>query len=154
MVATLDVNAGRILPEFGRNWQITEKLDCLLLLDVMLKMALRKQSFLCLNCHSKINIAPMSQLLLYLFCIQGSSITHPGIWWNGCRMKPIRGNRYKCHTCMDYDLCESCEKKGTHPEHNIFHLIREPKVKDLVFPSNYHELKHPNYVTSEKLVIQ
>jgi len=36
---------------------------------------------------------------------------------DGCNMKPIRGARFKCTVCPDYDLCAACEAKKVHPEH-------------------------------------
>ena len=57
---------------------------------------------------------------------------HTGFHCDGCNMNPLRGKRYKCDSCVDYDLCESCEKRVTHPQHHVFHLIREPSVKGLI----------------------
>ena len=53
---------------------------------------------------------------------------HYGVQCDGCNMSPLRGKRYKCATCYDYDLCESCENQGTHPQHDKFHLIRDSNV--------------------------
>lgn len=33
---------------------------------------------------------------------------------DGCNASPIRGLRYKCAVCPDFDLCSNCESKGIH----------------------------------------
>ena len=39
-----------------------------------------------------------------------------GVGCDGCKMSPLIGQRYRCATCGDYDLCSTCEKKGhEHP---------------------------------------
>ena len=53
---------------------------------------------------------------------------HYGVQCDGCNMSPLRGKRYKCATCYDYDLCVSCENQGTHPQHDKFHLVRNSNV--------------------------
>jgi len=48
---------------------------------------------------------------------------HYGIACDGCNMIPIRGIRFKCTACPDYDLCESCEAKNIHdPDHPLLKL--------------------------------
>jgi len=39
-------------------------------------------------------------------------VVHYGVTCDGCDMKPIVGNRYKCLVQDDYDLCESCHGAG------------------------------------------
>jgi len=39
---------------------------------------------------------------------------HRGVLCDGCGVTPIRGVRYKCASCPDFDLCEACEAKGVH----------------------------------------
>ncbi|XP_075987031.1 uncharacterized protein LOC142983818 isoform X2 [Anticarsia gemmatalis] len=48
---------------------------------------------------------------------------HSEILCNSCK-KPILGYRYKCITCIDYDLCTKCEMFEVHPEH---YMLRVPK---------------------------
>ena len=38
-------------------------------------------------------------------------------------MKPLVGDRYKCDTCRDYDLCSACQKNGH--EHKL-KLVQPP----------------------------
>ena len=51
---------------------------------------------------------------------------HRGITCNQCRLSPIRGIRYKCANCMDYDLCELCESQELHLKTHVFLKIRIP----------------------------
>jgi next-to-BRCA1 protein 1 len=54
------------------------------------------------------------------------TVIHRGVECDGCRMFPIQGNRYKCYTCPDYDLCEICEEAGKHPIEHPMLKIRLP----------------------------
>jgi hypothetical protein len=42
---------------------------------------------------------------------------HSGVRCDGCNVEPIRGVRYKCSVCSNYDLCQGCESKNVHSEH-------------------------------------
>ena len=55
---------------------------------------------------------------------------------DGCKMKPIRGNRYKCKGCPDFDFCENCyqTKKESHGHEFI-------KIEK---PSNTRRMGHKN----------
>ena len=57
---------------------------------------------------------------------QNSNIVHKGIKCNQCGKTNIIGIRYKCSTCPNYNLCESCEEDSTHDEDHIFVKIHEP----------------------------
>merc|ERR1711963_811811 len=55
-----------------------------------------------------------------------SGEAHPGVIRDGCQ-GPVVGPRYKCLECLDYDLCSSCEKQGTHPNHNMIMMNKMHK---------------------------
>jgi outer membrane biosynthesis protein TonB len=79
---------------------------------------------LCSACESK-NIHPSSHALLKLKEPKRNDIHH-NIKCDGCGVCPIRGVRYKCATCPDYDLCAPCETKGQHP---VNHPLIKLKVQ-------------------------
>ncbi|XP_064637151.1 sequestosome-1-like [Lineus longissimus] len=49
---------------------------------------------------------------------------HPHIVCDGCEGS-VRGVRFKCKVCPDYDLCRKCKRQGKHPEHPMT-AIRKP----------------------------
>ncbi|KAI9278698.1 hypothetical protein BDA99DRAFT_531443 [Phascolomyces articulosus] len=51
---------------------------------------------------------------------------HRGITCNKCGVSPIRGTRYKCANCVDFDLCEMCEGSNSHLTTHVFLKIRIP----------------------------
>lgn len=60
---------------------------------------------------------------------------HSGVQCDGCD-GDIRGYRYKCIECPDFDLCFSCEMKKIHGDHMMVRI-----VKPLDRPFNRHFLK-------------
>ncbi|GAU87810.1 hypothetical protein RvY_00608 [Ramazzottius varieornatus] len=50
---------------------------------------------------------------------------HKMVTCDGCEGQ-VAGTRYKCMECPDYDLCEECEAKGKHSEHDMM-AIRTPR---------------------------
>ncbi len=58
--------------------------------------------------------------------VREEDIFHPGVVCDGCD-SPIRGPRFKCIECPDYDLCKRCESKGLHEEHQ-FVKFRKPQI--------------------------
>ncbi|PHH81963.1 hypothetical protein CDD82_7450 [Ophiocordyceps australis] len=51
---------------------------------------------------------------------------HRGCQCNACGAVPIRGVRYRCSNCSDFDLCETCEAHAMHHKTHIFYKIRVP----------------------------
>jgi hypothetical protein len=50
-------------------------------------------------------------------------------------MDPIRGIRYKCIQCVEYDLCENCDKKnGAHKNHLFLRISVPGSEKNLTSP--------------------
>ena len=53
-------------------------------------------------------------------------VIHRGVSCNSCNATPIKGIRYRCTNCVDYDLCEHCESMQFHPKNHLFIKIRIP----------------------------
>lgn len=53
-------------------------------------------------------------------------VIHRGITCNGCDDKPIRGIRWHCANCADFDLCSNCEAVNSHSKTHVFLKIRVP----------------------------
>ena len=51
---------------------------------------------------------------------------HRGVTCNSCGSMPIRGIRYRCANCSDFDLCENCESLQLHPKTHLFYKVRIP----------------------------
>ncbi|KAJ3416123.1 hypothetical protein HDV05_003092 [Chytridiales sp. JEL 0842] len=51
---------------------------------------------------------------------------HRSITCNHCDQSPIRGFRFRCANCPDYDLCEICETADVHNPTHVFIKIRIP----------------------------
>ncbi|XP_043217833.1 sequestosome-1-like isoform X1 [Amphibalanus amphitrite] len=57
---------------------------------------------------------------------------HSGVSCDGCE-QTIRGHRYKCMTCDDFDLCAACESRCLHPEHLMLRIPTPDRVWQPVF---------------------
>ena len=59
------------------------------------------------------------------------SEVHDGFYCDGCDTSPITGVRYRCLECHDYDLCETCNNKGSamHNSHHTMLLIPKALVE-------------------------
>lgn len=54
------------------------------------------------------------------------AVSHDNVACDGCQQVPIRGIRYKCGMCPNFDLCEKCEGTVEHDPDHIFVKIRKP----------------------------
>jgi hypothetical protein len=58
-----------------------------------------------------------------------SIAVHENVTCDGCRTFPVRGVRYRCSMCADYDLCERCivpEHASPHKAGHLFLRIDAP----------------------------
>lgn len=39
---------------------------------------------------------------------------HLQVRCDGCNISPIKGQRWKCEQCPNFDFCDSCHSKNTH----------------------------------------
>ncbi|KAG2224977.1 hypothetical protein INT45_000098 [Circinella minor] len=65
-------------------------------------------------------------LLNVIYAISETQARKGGITCNKCSVSPIRGTRYKCANCVDFDLCEMCEGSNSHLTTHVFLKIRIP----------------------------
>jgi len=81
---------------------------------------------LCSSCEDK-GVHPAQHPLIKHRLAQDAPRVHHNIICDGCNVSPIKGNRYKCHWCPDFDLCEECEIKGDkHPQSHPMLKIKLP----------------------------
>ena len=71
-----------------------------------------------------------SRLMNLVYCISEDQWRKSGyvhqVSCNGCHNHPIRGIRYRCANCADYDLCEQCESMQVHTPTHVFYKVRIP----------------------------
>jgi len=84
---------------------------------------------LCASCESKPASHPIDHPLVKHR--QGvkrgvEEVVHHGVTCDGCQQSPIKGIRFKCKVCADFDLCTACEAKNIHPaDHPMFKFKME-----------------------------
>ncbi|KAF2769943.1 hypothetical protein EJ03DRAFT_82205 [Teratosphaeria nubilosa] len=85
--------------------------------------------------------------LLYYIAEEDSrreAYEHRGITCEECGEFPIRGVRWNCLNCPDYDLCTTCEAHSLHERTHVFVKIKTPlplmsqpsHARTLYYPSN------------------
>ena len=81
---------------------------------------------LCAKCEAAA-VHPAEHPLLKMRQSASQVVVHHGITCDGCNQSPITGVRFKCRTCHDFDLCEACEAKNTHPAAHPLVKFKTPK---------------------------
>ncbi|KAG9202065.1 hypothetical protein G6514_004733 [Epicoccum nigrum] len=75
-------------------------------------------------------------------------VIHRGITCNSCDEKPIRGTRWHCANCVDFDLCSTCEATNSHTKTHVFYKIRVPAPylslaqQEPLYPGKPHMMHH------------
>lgn len=122
------------------SWQ-TEWLTAAGRVDLLPKVPLQVQSYRICSRHFDLssiknrNLNPdaVPTLCLDDDCFEESSSqvkAHSGISCNNCNTE-IKGYRYKCVSCHDYDLCMKCESRELHPGHFMLRISRKLPYKDV-----------------------
>lgn len=73
---------------------------------------------------------------------------HRGVTCNSCGTIPIRGIRYRCANCADFDLCEHCESQSPHQKTHLFYKVRIPapflgnprQSQPVIYPGRRHRM--------------
>ncbi|KAI9841187.1 MAG: hypothetical protein M1838_003672 [Thelocarpon superellum] len=67
---------------------------------------------------------------------------HRGISCSSCNVYPLRGTRYRCANCVDFDLCETCEALQVHIKTHVFFKIQIP-TPSLANPKHSQPVWYP-----------
>ncbi|CAH0687161.1 unnamed protein product, partial [Chilo suppressalis] len=93
-----------------------------------LKIPLRKRDILRDQKQTCERKSVHTTLLLSADDTDDAPVEHQDIICNNCS-NTIIGFRYKCVTCVDYDLCPKCEMSETHAQHYMLRIPRPTKFK-------------------------
>ncbi|KAJ3068866.1 hypothetical protein HDU98_008027 [Podochytrium sp. JEL0797] len=78
---------------------------------------------LCSTCFmDPMKIPPHSPTHNSFFALQSWSQIFKTVICDGCEMVGIVGDRFKCLTCPDFDLCAKCRDAGKHSEHALMEV--------------------------------
>ena len=72
---------------------------------------------------------------------------HYNITCDGCKMKPIIGNRYKCTDCTNFDFCENCYQKN---KENHKHKFKKFEKSVFSGPRNCHQNLNENCLKNKQ----
>ncbi|MCQ2820732.1 MAG: hypothetical protein MJ252_26005 [archaeon] len=62
---------------------------------------------------------------------------HKHYWCNQCRKGPIKGIRYNCLICKDFDFCEECESKYGQEHGHPLLKIRRPELAPFIIKAEF-----------------
>ena len=84
--------------------------------------------------------------------IEQSGVVHANFVCDGCEMAPIKGIRYMCSVCSNYDICDGCEAKGVHSQHAML-KIRKPEFAPAKLICQYKNVEMSSQNTVELSLI-
>ncbi|KIJ56184.1 hypothetical protein M422DRAFT_219353 [Sphaerobolus stellatus SS14] len=91
---------------------------------------------LCNDCHSARKASKThttNHKVVRLETRDAINYEHTGISCDGCGAVPIKGTRWACLICSDYDVCDACHFKGVHQaEHQMLKLETPEDGEDFV----------------------
>jgi len=58
-------------------------------------------------------------------------LKHAGITCDGCKCLIVKGNRWKCTECPDYDLCDECMTEDPPVHSHQFRKIEDSRIESL-----------------------
>jgi hypothetical protein len=64
-----------------------------------------------------------------------ADVVHVNITCDGCQQSPLRGIRYKCYECCDFDLCHSCHLNHPHAFQHYFVVLKTPSAPGATLPT-------------------
>jgi len=68
------------------------------------------------------------------------SAVHEHVECDGCGVNPIKGFRYKCSVCENYDLCQTCEAKPIHDKTHPLIKYSTPQSPRIYNHQHHHHL--------------
>jgi len=65
-----------------------------------------------------------------------NTFVHDRVTCDGCGVKPIVGNKWKCSVCEDFDYCDKCERtiEHAHPFLKIRNSNQAPVAITVILP--------------------
>lgn len=73
-------------------------------------------------------------------------VIHNGISCDGCSELPIRGTRYKCNICSNYDACSTCYGAGQHDESHPFIRVERQGSRPVLLKARKDKIKMADVV--------
>ncbi|XP_043500916.1 sequestosome-1-like, partial [Polistes fuscatus] len=67
-----------------------------------------------------------------------AGVLHHNILCDGCS-KDVKGFRYKCIECPNYNLCFDCESKGVHLEHCMIRIAKPSQLIEGCLGCFFHD---------------
>ncbi|XP_071944966.1 E3 ubiquitin-protein ligase MIB1-like [Antedon mediterranea] len=78
---------------------------------------------------------------LLVFDTAPAGITHSTVQCDGCQCDPLRGMRWKCNDCHNYDLCSACYMSDKHDKSHTFMRFDAPHLDCVAVPKRVGAVK-------------